>query len=73
MRLIKIRFRVYSKAKGSRRYPYIVGALTLGGWALTDDERREVLERGELEKDFVILTREEYEKLVEPPFEVYTI
>ncbi|MEM3326952.1 MAG: MFS transporter, partial [Thermoproteus sp.] len=50
-----------------------VGALTLGGWALTDDERREVLERGELEKDFVILTREEYEKLVEPPFEVYTI
>ncbi len=68
-----MRFRLYSKSKGSRTYPYIAGSLTLGGWALSDEERRAVLRRGEVEKEFVILTKEEYEELVDPPYEIYTI
>ncbi len=70
MRFVKIKFRLYEKLKGGRRYPYIAGSLTLGGWALSEEERREVLKRGEVEKDLVILTREEYEELIDPPYEI---
>lgn len=70
MKVIKVRFKAYYKQKSGRIYPYIVGALSLGGWALDEGEKALVLSGGEVEKEFVLLSKEELKKLEEPIYEI---
>ncbi|MFB6490617.1 MAG: hypothetical protein TU35_005125 [Thermoproteus sp. AZ2] len=72
MRIVRVKFRVYYKRRGGRLYPYIVGALTLGAWALTEEERTRVLAGEEVEKEFLLMSEEEAER-EEPLYEIYTL
>ncbi|CCC81057.1 hypothetical protein [Thermoproteus tenax] len=72
MRVVRVKFKPYLKRKGGKLYTYIVGSLTMGGWALTEEERKIAVERGEVDKEFVLLTKEELEELLSPPYEIQT-